>query len=423
MSYHYRLVGGSLAINNPRKKQDIGTYQCLVTNSFGTILSRKAKLQFAYLENFETKARSTVSVREGQGVVLFCVPPPHYGDLSYAWIFNNSPLYVQEDDRRFVSQETGNLYIAKVEASDVGIYTCVVSNKEIKRSVQGPPTPLVLRSDGVMGEYEPKIEVRFPETMQAAKGTSIQLECFALGNPVPSITWKRSDGIPLARKINTSKGILEIPDFQQEDEASYECIARNVQGRDVARGQLFTYAVPEWNKTIENAQLSLYETLVWECEATGHPKPSYSWFKNGKPLISEERIQIENGTLTISMLNVLDSGLYQCVAENKYDSIYSNAELRVMASAPDFSKHPMKKTSVVHVGGEITIGCKPNASPRAVISWKKGTETLQQGKRIFILEDNSLKIYNISKSDAGVYSCIAMNQFGVARNSGNLIVK
>uniref|UniRef100_A0A8C6VDF9 Contactin 6 n=1 Tax=Naja naja TaxID=35670 RepID=A0A8C6VDF9_NAJNA len=419
MSYHYRLVGGSLAINNPHKKQDIGTYQCLVTNSFGTILSRKAKLQFAYLENFEAKARSAVSVREGQGVVLFCAPPPHYGDLSFAWIFNNNPLYVQEDDRRFVSQETGNLYIAKVEASDVGIYTCDVSNREIKQSVQGPPIPLVLRSDGVMGEYEPKIEVHFPETIQAAKGTSVWLECFALGNPVPSITWKRLDDIPLARKISTSKGILEIPDFQQEDEGFYECVARNVQGSNIARSQLFTYG----EQTNLNTQLSLYETLVWECEAIGKPKPSYSWFKNGKPLTSEERIQIENGTLTISMLNISDSGLYQCVAENKYDSIYSNAELRVMASAPDFSKYPMKKTSVVHVGGEVTIGCKPNASPKAVINWKKGTEPLQQGKRIFVLEDNSLKIYNITKSDAGVYSCIAMNQFGVVRNSGNLIVK
>ncbi|XP_063148906.1 contactin-6 [Candoia aspera] len=415
VSYHYRLVGGSLAINNPRKKQDIGTYQCLVTNSFGTILSRKAKLQFAYLDNFETKARSVVSVREGQGVVLFCVPPPHYGDLSYAWIFNNNPLYLQEDDRRFVSQETGNLYIAKVEASDVGICTCVVSNREIKRSVQGPPTPLVLRSDAVMGEYEPKIEVCFPETMQAAKGTSIQLECFALGNPVPSITWKRSDGIPLARKISTSKGILEIPDFQQEDEVTYECIARNVQGRNIARGQLFTYALPEWNKSIENVQCLVL--CQQQCRHWSYLL-MYCFF-----LILKERIQIENGTFTISMLNISDSDLYQCAAENRYDSIYSNAELRVMASAPDFSKHPMKKTSVVHVGGEVTIGCKPNASPRAVISWKKGTETLQQGKRIFILEDNSLKIYNINKSDAGVYSCIAMNQFGVARNSGNLIVK
>lgn len=34
---------------------------------------------------------------------------------------------------------------------------------------------------GVMGEYEPKIEVRFPETIQAAKDSSVKLECFALG--------------------------------------------------------------------------------------------------------------------------------------------------------------------------------------------------------------------------------------------------
>nr|XP_020745718.1 contactin-6-like [Odocoileus virginianus texanus] len=49
MSYHYRLDGGSLAISSPRTDQDIGTYQCLATNSLGTILSQKAKLQFASL--------------------------------------------------------------------------------------------------------------------------------------------------------------------------------------------------------------------------------------------------------------------------------------------------------------------------------------------------------------------------------------
>lgn len=30
------------------------------------------------------------------------------------------------------------------------------------------------------------------------------------------------------------------------------------------------------------------------------------------------------------MLNMSDSGLYQCEAENKYDTIYANAELRVI---------------------------------------------------------------------------------------------
>ncbi|XP_051644602.1 contactin-6 isoform X4 [Manacus candei] len=425
MSYHYRLVGGSLAINNPHKNQDIGTYQCLATNSFGTILSRKAKLQFAYLENFETRTRSTVSVREGQGVVLLCGPPPHHGGLSYTWLFNNDTLDLGEDGRRFVSQETGNLYLAKVEPWDVGNYTCVVTNREAQQSARGPPTPLTLRSDGVMGEYEPKIEVRFPETTYAAKGSSVRLECFALGNPVPSISWRRSDGNSLTKKIqpNKTKGVLEIPNVQQEDEGSYECVAGNSRGINIARGQLFVYAPPEWDKKIQNAFLSLYDSLYWECKAKGKPNPSYSWLKNGQPLVSEERIQIENGTLIIPVLNMSDSGLYQCVAENQHDTIYASAELRVMAAAPDFSKNPVKKMSVVQVGGEVTIGCKPSASPRAVITWRKGSEVLHQNKRVVFLEDGSLRLSNITRADAGVFTCVATNQFGAARNSGNLVVK
>lgn len=35
--------------------------------------------------------------------------------------------------------------------------------------------------------------------------------------------------------------MLEIPDFQQEDTGSYECIAENSRGRNVARGRLTYY--------------------------------------------------------------------------------------------------------------------------------------------------------------------------------------
>lgn len=34
---------------------------------------------------------------------------------------------------------------------------------------------------GVMGEYEPKIEVHFPDSVPAAKESAVKLECFALG--------------------------------------------------------------------------------------------------------------------------------------------------------------------------------------------------------------------------------------------------
>ncbi|XP_074055149.1 contactin-6-like [Macrotis lagotis] len=261
MSYHYRLIEGSLAISNPYKAEAIGIYQCLATNPLGTIVSHKVKLQFAYIDNFETKTRSTVSVLAGQGVVLLCGPPSHFG------------------------------------------------------------------------------------------------------------------------------------------------------------------ALPEWDKKIENTDLSIYDPLFWECRAKGKPSPSYTWLKNGEPIIPEERIQIENGSLMINVLNMSDSGFYQCVAENMYQTIYANAELRVRASAPDFSRTPMQKVSVVQVGGNITIECKPKASPRAVVSWKKGPEMIKQSKRFFILEDGSLKIYNVTKLDAGIYTCIAMNQFGIAKTSGNLVIK
>lgn len=50
----------------------------------------------------------------------------------------------------------------------------------------------------------------------------------------------------------------------------------------------------------------------------------------------QERIQIENGALTISNLNVTDSGMFQCIAENKHGLIYSSAELKVVGKNTGF---------------------------------------------------------------------------------------
>ncbi|XP_049682850.1 contactin-3-like isoform X3 [Accipiter gentilis] len=376
------------------------------------------------LENSRTKMRSAVSVREGQGVVLLCGPPPRAGELSFAWIFNEYPSFVQEDSRRFVSQETGHLYIAKVEPSDVGNYTCVVTSTVTNSQVLGSPTPLVLRTDGVMGEYEPKIEVQFPETLPAAKGSTVKLECFALGNPVPQINWRRTDGLPFPSKIKLRKsnGMIEIPNFQQEDAGLYECITENSRGKNIARGRLTYYAKPHWIQMIKDTEAAVEDTLYWDCRASGKPKPSYRWLKNGDQLSIEGRIQIENGALTISNLNLTDSGRYQCIAENKHGVISSSADLRVVASAPDFSKNPMKKLIQVQIGSTVTFECKPKASPKAKCSWKKGGEQLHENERIMLLKDGELRIANVTKVDAGSYTCLATNQFGTASGSTNLIV-
>uniref|UniRef100_A0A8C6NPL7 Contactin 3b n=1 Tax=Nothobranchius furzeri TaxID=105023 RepID=A0A8C6NPL7_NOTFU len=423
--YRRHMSGGSLIIRNLDKDQDTGIYQCMAFNTWGSILSRRASIQFAYLENFKTQSvRSAVNVREGQGVVLLCGAPPHSGELTFAWIFNEYPYSVQQDSRRFVSQETGSLYIAKVEPSDVGNYTCVVNNTVTKEKVLSSPTPLVLRSDGVMGEYEPKIEVHFPDSIPAAKESVVELECFALGNPVPEISWRRTSGVPFPSKVKmkNSNAVLEVPNFQQEDAGTYECIAENRRGKNVARGRISFHAKPQWFQTVADTAKSIEENLFWECKASGKPKPSYSWLKNGEQLMVEGRVQIENGALSITALNLSDSGMYQCVAENKHGSIYSSAQLMVLASAPSFSRSPLKALLKARSGSEVTLECKPQASPPAISLWKKGNEILQRSERITLSPNGTLKIANVTKRDAGGYMCIAKNQFGTASTTGTLLV-
>lgn len=37
-----------------------------------------------------------------------------------------------------------------------------------------------------------------------------------------------------------------------------------------------------------------------------------------------------NGVLMIQSVNVSDAGMYQCLAENKYGTIYASAELKIL---------------------------------------------------------------------------------------------
>ncbi|XP_076850382.1 contactin-5 isoform X2 [Brachyhypopomus gauderio] len=420
--FRYSLIDGNLIIHNASEGVDLGRYQCRAENSVGAILSREALLQFAYLGGFSSRTRGGVSVREGQGVVLMCSPPPHSPEIIYSWVFNEFPSFVAEDSRRFISQETGNLYISKVQPSDVGSYICLVKNTVTNARVLSPPTPLTLKTDGIMGEYEPKIEVHFLPTVLAAKGVTARLECFALGNPVPTITWRKINGnIPKKARLRKSQAMLEIPNVQLEDSGNYECKAENSRGGTTFRGHLQVYTVPLWISMINDSQLDSGEQLQWECRATGKPRPTYRWLRNGEPLTPQTRVGVLNGELLIRKVQPTDSGMYQCIAENKYGSVYSSAELRILASAPVFSASPV--TIIATVGKEVSLECRPRASPKPRVTWKKGDRRVQASRRISVLKNNTLRISNSSRADEGNYVCRAENQFGSAELTTVLLVK
>ena len=66
-------------------------------------------------------------------------------------------------------------------------------------------------------------------------------------------------------------------------------------------------------------------------------------------------------------------------------------------------------------GGNVTLRCRPQGAPRPTIKW----EGPSQGE---ILPNGDLELSFLSISQSGVYTCIASNDLGEARNTTTLAV-
>ncbi|XP_028286350.1 contactin-1a isoform X2 [Parambassis ranga] len=411
---HYSLAGGNLVISNPIKHEHEGKYRCSATNTYGTLISREASVQFGYLDLFSSEERLSVHVKEGQGAVLLCAPPDHYpADLSFRWILNEFPTFIPLDKRRFVSQITGNLYISKVDSSDKGNYSCIASSPSISKSVFSNYIPLEPLAERPIRKYPADLNVKFPETT-ALVGQNITLECFALGNPVPEIRWKKVDGrLPHSHEIKMEGAQLHLYNVQFEDGGTYTCEAMNSRGKDFHSARLLVEAFPEWVEHISSAEKNLGSDYTMSCTASGKPKPRIRWLKNGEPVDRKE--------MQFSSLMFEDSGMYQCIAENHHGVIYANAELRVFACAPTFEYNPVKNVLAAR-NGRVVIECRPKAAPKPNFSWSKDTELLSNSTRVFIWENGSLEILNVTPADEGKYTCFAENDRGKANSTGSLLV-
>ncbi|XP_075766622.1 contactin-2 [Pelodiscus sinensis] len=419
----HRLVGGNLEISHPVKAKDAGSYQCLASNPMGTVVSREAYIRFGFLQEFSTDERDPVKITEGWGAVFPCSPPPHYPGLSYRWLLNEFPNFIPADGRRFVSQVTGNLYIAKTEASDLGNYSCFATSHIdfITKSVFSKFARLNLMAEDAR-QYAPSIRAKFPADTYALAGQLVTLECFAFGNPVPRIKWRKVDSSQPSGWISTEP-LLQIQDVDFEDEGTYECEAENARGRDTYHGRIIIQAQPEWLKVITDTEADIGSDLRWSCAAAGKPRPTIRWLRNGQPLTTQNRIEVSGGELRLSRLALEDSGMYQCVAENKHGTVYASAELTVQALAPDFRLSPVKRLIPAARGGEVIIPCQPRAAPKSIVLWTKGTELLINSSRVTITPEGTLILRNISKSDEGKYTCFAENFMGKANSTGILSVR
>ncbi|XP_046880541.1 contactin-2 [Hypomesus transpacificus] len=424
---HFRLVAGNLVISGPQSGRDGGSYQCLAINRCGTIVSHAANLKFGYLQDFPPESRSPQTATEGTGVFLTCQPPAHYPALSYRWFVNEFPSFVQPGGgRAFVSQVTGNLYLASSVPADSGKYFCfsTITMDISTKSTFSRATQLTVLPDVNSRKSAPSIKVRFPTETYALARHTTQLECFAYGNPVPKLRWRKVDGLLPSKAEESSEGpVLTLPDVAFDDEGIYECEAYNSEGLDTHQGRVTVQAQPEWLQVMSDSEVEISSELSWSCIASGKPRPSIHWLRNGQPLSTQDRVEVNGGRLKILSLSLEDTGMYQCVAENKHGTIFSNAELRVQVQAPDFRRHPVRKLVPAARGGQVMMECRPRAAPKPTLFWSRGTELLTNSSRVTVTPNGQLWIHNISRADEGKYTCFAENYLGKANSTGHLSVR
>ncbi|VDK69307.1 unnamed protein product, partial [Onchocerca ochengi] len=151
------------------------------------------------------------------------------------------------------------------------------------------------------------------------EGGSVVLECLVNGWPRPDVRWlKGAETISITgdrmRQLGSSS--FMILNAKAQDTGVYTCRA------------IAPEIISEPNSVVAQETMD----VEFNCEASGEPGPTISWYKNGETIIASEYFMIEATRLRVLGLVRNDQGVYQCIAENDAGSVQSNAQLIVDSS-------------------------------------------------------------------------------------------
>ena len=119
------------------------------------------------------------------------------------------------------------------------------------------------------------------------------------------------------------------------------------------------------------------------------------------------RYSMENKRFTIKNVKRTDTGIYECRYQHNGEKISISHTLDVHF-AP--SVRPKQKTIPVTKGDTTTLSCRVLGNPAPKVMWSKDNGVMRSGAQ----EEEALKIEltEVTRHDAGVYTCTAENGIG-----------
>uniref|UniRef100_A0A8C7JDV2 Roundabout guidance receptor 1 n=1 Tax=Oncorhynchus kisutch TaxID=8019 RepID=A0A8C7JDV2_ONCKI len=260
-----------------------------------------------------------------------------------------------------------------------------------------------------------------PADVIVAAGEPAVLECQPpRGHPEPTISW-RKDGTNINdrdERITIRGGKLMITNARKSDAGKYICVGTNMVGeRESEIAELTVLERPGFVKRPSSVMVLADESVEFHCEARGDPVPTVRWRKEDADLPKGRYEILEDHTLSVRGVAPSDEGSYTCVVENMVGKAEASATLTVHVP-PAFAMRP--RNQVVAVGRMVTFQCEATGNPQPAIFWQReGSNSLlfsyqppQPFSRLSVSQTGSLTIADAQRSDAGYYSCQALNIAG-----------
>lgn len=257
------------------------------------------------------------------------------------------------------------------------------------------PLPLLLLF--IMGgkalDSPPQILVHPQDQLLQGSGPA-KMSCRASGQPPPTIRWLlngqplsmatpdlhylQSDGTLLLHRPPTHGRPQDDQNILSAILGVYTCEASNRLGTAVSRGARLSVAVLQEDFRIQprDTVAVVGESLVLECGPPwGYPKPSVSWWKDGKPLVLQPGKRTVSGdSLMVARAEKNDTGTYMCMATNNAGQRESRAARVSIQESPDHKEHlellavRIQLENVTLLNPEPVKGPKPG--PAVWLSWK-----------------------------------------------------
>ncbi|XP_052841676.1 cell adhesion molecule Dscam2 isoform X7 [Drosophila gunungcola] len=402
------------------KKEDKGMYQCFVRNDQESAeASAELKLGGRFDPPVIRQAFQEETMEPGPSVFLKCVaggnPTPEISwELDGKKIANNDRYQVGQ----YVTVNgdvVSYLNITSVHANDGGLYKCIAKSKvgvaehSAKLNVYGLPY------------------IRQMEKKAIVAGETLIVTCPVAGYPIDSIVWERDNrALPINRKQKVfPNGTLIIENVERNsDQATYTCVAKNQEGYS-ARGSLEVQVmVPPQIRPFDfgDEASNSGETMGIQCTAIKGDLPiNITWVLNNHTLNSGDldvvigRMSSKSSTLNIDYIAAEHRGVYTCLARNQAGESSYSAELKVNVP-PRWILEPTDKAFAQ--GSDAKVECKADGFPKPQVTWKKAVgdtpgeyKDLKKSDNIRV-EEGTLHVDNIQKTNEGYYLCEAINGIG-----------